>query len=307
MRRFGVVILSMLPAWACAAQAEGPPPRDAAPSQASPADQPADQPADEPADPPARRYGLFSGTYERAPRPLWFAEVEANVWYASPGGEISVGGTPLVSSDRFNLDSPRATPMVEVHLRYDPWTFDFRGSLLDVDSRARLAEPATQGAVTFAAGEAVNSSYRLDEAVFRAGYRVYQFDADANATGRPLLSAGVDLLGGVRLYDGTVGFRGPSGAVGSSFTQIEPLIGFAADVSFEDRYEIQFQNTHAGSPEIDGQSSFTVDIQVTFKYRPVDNAALQVGYRIRRNILEGDDYELDGAVAGVFAGLTVRF
>lgn len=297
--RLVVCAAAALPTAAGSAQAD---PQPEATESAAPAPAPQAQ-----AEPPPRRTGFFAGSYTRAQRPDWSTEVEANVWYGSPGGDISIGGTPLVATDRFNIDSPRASPMVEVHSRLDPWTISLRGSLLDVDSTTSLAEAAGLGPVTFAAGEAVSSSYRLDEFSVRAGYRVYQFDADANVYGRPLLSAGVDLVGGLRLYDGSIGVRGASGSAGASFTHLEPLIGFAADVSFADKYEIQIQNTHAGTPSIDGQRSFTVDIQVTFKYRATENAAVQLGYRIRRNILEGDDYELDGAVAGIFGGLTVRF
>lgn len=259
------------------------------------------------AEPVERDPGFFSGTYLRADRTDWVAEVEANTWYVAPGGDVSIGGVPLVDTARLNLDSPRATPMVEVQARFDPFTLSLRGSLLDVNDQAILPTATTLGVATFAASELVNTSYRLDEAVARLGYRMYQFDAEADQRGRARISAGVDLLSGLRLYDGSVGVSGPSGSVGSSFTHLEPLVGIAADVTFADRYEIQFQNTYAGTPKIDGQRSFSLDIQVTFKYRPFENAGVQVGYRIRRNFLEGDDYELDGAVAGVFAGLTLRF
>ncbi|MEO0632244.1 MAG: hypothetical protein AAFY46_16190, partial [Planctomycetota bacterium] len=129
----------------------------------------------------------------------------------------------------------------------------------------------------------------------------------ANARGRPLLSVGLDLKGGIRVYDGTFGVEGPISSAGASFTHVEPLVGFTADIAFADRYEIQLQNTLGGSPTIDDRSSFTFDVQATFKYRFVDNAAFQLGYRLRRTVLTGSDYELDGAVAGLFAGLTVRF
>ncbi|MEO0629457.1 MAG: hypothetical protein AAFY46_01855 [Planctomycetota bacterium] len=295
MRRWFAVILCSLTPAVCAAQAVS---DDGAATDSS---------GEASTNEPPRRYGFFSGTYDRAPRPIWLAEVEANVWYASPGGDISIGGTQLTGTAGFNLDSPRATPMVEAHLRYDPWTFTIRGSLLDVGARTTLTQAETLGAATFAAGDSVSSGYRLDEVVFRGGYRVYQFDADANARGRPMLSVGVDLKGGLRLYDGTFGVEGPVSSAGVSFTHVEPLIGFTADIAFDDRYEIQLQNTYGGLPTIDDRSSFTFDLQATFKYRFLDNAAVQLGYRIRRNVLVGSDYELDGAVAGVFAGLTVRF
>ncbi|MEL6499545.1 MAG: hypothetical protein AAF937_11145 [Planctomycetota bacterium] len=296
MRRWIAAILPLLPAAACVAQSDDPQPAPTEAVEARP----------DTAEPP-RRYGFFSGTYERAPRPIWLAEVEANAWYASPGGDISIGNTEPTGTAGFNLDSPRATAMVEAHLRSDPWTFTVRGSLLDVGARTTLTEPVTLGPATFAAGDSVSSGYRLDEIVFRAGYKVYQFDADANARGRPLLSAGLDLMGGVRLYDGTFGVEGPVSSAGASFTHVEPLIGFTADITFADRYEIQLQNSYGATPTIDDQRSFTFDIQATFKYRFVDNAAFQLGYRLRRTVLEGSDFELDGAVAGVFAGLTVRF
>ncbi|MEO1715795.1 MAG: hypothetical protein AAFR76_01675 [Planctomycetota bacterium] len=296
MRRWIAAILPLLSVALCAAQGDDP--------QPAPTDVVDAQP--DTAEPP-RRYGFFSGTYEHAPRPIWTAEVEANAWYASPGGDISIGDIEPAGTAEFNLDSPRATPMVEAHLRYDPWTFTVRGSLLDVGARTTLSEPATLGPATFAAGDSVSSGYRLDEWVLRAGYRVYQFDADANAQGRPLLSVGLDLKGGIRVYDGTFGVEGPISSAGASFTHVEPLVGFTADIAFEDRYEIQLQNTLGGSPTIDDRSSFTFDVQATFKYRFVDNAAFQLGYRLRRTVLTGSDYELDGAVAGLFAGLTVRF
>jgi hypothetical protein len=251
--------------------------------------------------------GFFSGAYEPAERRMWFLETEINAWYVSPGGDLSIGGSPLAETATLNVDSPQATPMVEAHARLDPFTLSIRGSLLDVDNAAQLPTPTTLGVVTYGAGEIVETNYRLDEAAVRLGYRLFQFDGDPDERGRPLISAGVELLGGLRVFDGSLGVTGASGTVGTSFTHVEPLIGFAADVTFADKYEIQFQNTHAGTPDIDGQRSFTVDIQVTFKYRPVENAAVQLGYRIRQNRLKGDDYEIDGAVAGIFAGLALRF
>lgn len=307
MKRCVGVILSAFPIAVCFAQPDAQPDGQAELSLVDAAAEPAAEPAAEQVAEPPRRYGFFSGTYTRAPRPYWHTEIEANVWYASPGGDVSIGGTQLTGTDGFNLDSPRATPMVEAHLRYDPWNLSFRGSLLDVGSTAFIGEPTTLGPATFAAGDAVTSGYRLDEFALRAGYRFYQFDADASARGRPLFSVGVDAMAGLRVYDGTFAVAGPGGSAGASFTHIEPLVGFTTDITFADRYEIQIQNTYGGSPTIDDRSSFTFDLQATFKYRPIDNAAIQLGYRIRRNVLVGSDYELDGAVAGVFAGLTLRF
>lgn len=263
-----------------------------------------EQPA---AEPSLRNYGFFSGSYDRALRPEWDYELEANVWYVSPGGDISIGGSPKAPTASLNVDSPRAAPLAEIHARFDPYTVSFRGSLLDVDGVADLTGPLAVGPVAFAAGETVNANYRLDTADVRVGRRVYQFDGEPNERGRPLLSSGVTLEGGLRIYDASVGVIGPSGSAGASFTHLEPVVGVTAELGFADRYQIQLQNSFGGIFEIDGQDSYSVDIQVSFKYRPVDNASIQLGYRIRRNVLEGDDYELDGAVAGLFAGLSLRF
>jgi hypothetical protein len=258
----------------------------------------------------ARRLGFFSGRYERAAGREWTVEVEPSGWYASPGGSVAIGGGGLVETSALNLDSPVISPYVESHVRWDPWKLSLSGSLLTNNGTVTLDAPVTLGATTFFAGETVDSRFRLDSAEVKLGYSVYAFDSDPDAQGVALMSSEVDLVVGARYYD--FGFRieelGGAGARESGrIRHVEPLIGVRADVTFEDRYEIEVEANVGGSPEMDSRDSRSGNIQAAFKYRPSANTSIQIGYRLRVTDLRNDVLELNGAVAGLFGGVSIRF
>lgn len=261
-----------------------------------------------------RRLGFFSGRYERAAGRVWTVELEPSGWFASPGGSVAIGGdgngSGLVETAALNLDSPVISPYVESHIRLDPLKISLSGSLLTNNGTVTLDAPVVFGATTFVADETIDSRFRLDSAEVKLGYSVYAFDSDPDARGVALMSSEVDLVVGARFYD--FGFRveslgGGGGRESGRIRHVEGLIGVRADVTFEDRYEIEVEANVGGTPEMDSRDSRSSNLQAAFKFRPTSNTSIQIGYRLRVTDLRDADLELNGAVAGLFGGISIRF
>ena len=78
-----------------------------------------------------------------------------------------------------------------------------------------------------------------------------------------------------------------------------------------DRFDIDLQVLAGGFDAGRGHSSFSIEIVNGYTYRPIENVGVQVGYRLSwYSLQDGSDvnrFDYTGAVAGLFAGVVIRF
>ena len=297
-------------ALAAASQPEPEPEPGPEPREDAQADAPAPPAANATQDPRSTRdYGFFSGRYDPAKPPNWAIEFEPLVWYAAPAGDIELNNGDLVAISDLNLDSPRLSEKLHINGRVNRWTLSLLGSLVESSGGVTLTEPVTLGSTSFAIGDELSSSVRLDSAEFHAGYRVAEFGGRPNDRGLSRFYTRMDVVTGLRFYDFEFETRGVSvpGRVATSITHLEPLLGFRYSVELEQSLHAELEVNFGWTPEFDGQGSRSGSIQAGISYRPLRNYGVQVGYQLRTSDIRNSESEFSGSVAGLFAGLTVRF
>lgn len=284
----------------------------AAPAHAQPETQPEPGPSEPLSTSGEREYGFFSGSYEPAdPLPDRF-EFEPFVWYASPGGEVSFGeGSTLTHTSDLSIDDPRLSGGAELHLVRDKWRFSLLGAHVSQNGGAVQNAPSQQGPISVMTGDTLRTEFDLTTVSLRGGYRLWEFEVDPTDAGVPEISSSVDLVAGLRAFDyqletEVIAGSPPARTSGDMF-HVEPVVGAKWEIHFRDRYTIDFSSNVGFLPEISDQSSSSLDLTVGFKWRPHRNVAAQIGYRLLVFDLESDDVEAEGALAGLYTGVVLRF
>jgi len=267
------------------------------------------EPIDQPAD---QRQGFFGGDYELTERTEFDVEFEPFVWFVSPGGDVGFGGgSPLIHTSDLSLDNPRVLGGAELHLMRDKWRLSLLGAHAQQDGDMTAASSLTLGTLSVAPGDTLHAEFAMTVASIRVGYEVWSFATDPDENGTPEVSSRVELVGGLRAFDYSleteINGGGPGARVKGDLFHVEPIVGAKWEINFDDLYTIDFATNFGYLPKLGDQSSSSLDLTVGFKYRPTPNVGAQIGYRLLVFDLETDDVEAEGALAGLYGGISIRF
>lgn len=237
------------------------------------------------------------------PGDRWVVKLQPRVWYLAPTADIRLPGSEsTVDLDDLDANQPRIGPYGELTIQADAWQFTLSGADFSASSSTLARRGLTLGDLTIAPGARVDTSLDLTFGQFSAGYRLvnHRFDPEAANVGR------LWVLGGVRVYEFQTEVS--TGALIDQAEEFwaEPFAGVRGELQLVDDFSIDLEITGGYS----GDAS-SLDVAVGFQWRPVDWFGAQIGYRILRAGLEDGDgtdrYEFDGSLAGLFAGVVLRF
>lgn len=260
--------------------------------------------------PASRELGFFAGNDVRMPVDQPTVQIEPFVWYVSPGGSVGIGGSPLVETQDLSIDDPRLGPGIEAHLRRGPWRLSLLGALTSQHGGNVAEEPLAFGGLSVAAGETIVTEIDLDVYGIMGAYRVWGYAAEPDSKGVPLFESSLDLVAGVRLYDYGLTVERITGAPGRAsgdMQHAEPVVGAKWSIEFANQFSIDLATNFGYLPEVSGQSSNSLDITAGFRYAPTPLVAAQIGYRLLVFDLESDDVEAEGALAGLYGGVSIQF
>jgi hypothetical protein len=266
-----------------------------------------------------------------SPDPSWTVQIEPSFWYVSPSGKVKLpvnsgtGGagftTPgdSVRVDDLNLDTPRFEPSGEIHLSSGRWRVTFSGADYSLDRHDTVADSSFRlGSVVVAPGDTLDVDFHLTTVELTAGYRVWgRVFSSPEFTEKPENAveslARVYVIGGARIYDVGFDVARTSGAYASADADEffgEPIVGIRIEADLARNFTLDAQVTGGGLPAGD-TTSYSVDIQAGFQWRPHPNVGVQIGYRQLAYWLsdgsDEDEFSYDGRLAGLFAGLVIRF
>lgn len=246
----------------------------------------------------------------------WTVEVNPRLWWVSPSGKMQLPGSTAskVRVETLDLDTPEFTPAGSVAINADRFRFSFFGSSYSRDARFSAGSAFQLGTLSVTAGDAVHSMFDLGMYELTLGYRFYRrdfaIDSLAPAECAHLL---LDLyvLGGARLYDLDVQVERPTIATtGADQLFVEPIAGVRSELSVTRDFTINLQLDGGGYGDSD-RTSYSFNISVDFQWRPISWMGVQIGWRqTLYSFTDGENatsFEYDGAMAGLFAGLSFRF
>jgi hypothetical protein len=124
-------------------------------------------------------------------------------------------------------------------------------------------------------------------------------------------------VGGVRALDVSVdsvvlpmGSTGESGSAGDDALHAHPYAGVRWELEIREQFTIDLEVTLGGFESGDSES-WSSDILVGFQWNPTQHFGAQIGYRQLLLGIESDEapqeFAWQGGLAGVYAGVTLRF
>ncbi|GIK19794.1 MAG: hypothetical protein DYG93_09270 [Leptolyngbya sp. PLA2] len=250
----------------------------------------------------------------------WTVRFEPAVWFVGASGDLRLPGTEASGNGQkldfgdLNLDSPRASPFGELHLKRGPWRISFSALALSSGGRDFAADgPGQLGPIAFDAGDVLDLS--MDYVTFdtTGGYEFLTAERGTTENGGVQLRSRLIGFAGARFHDVDfdASLQAPDGvSVSADRLFAEPIVGLRWELDINERFTIDVVGA-GGAFGWGDQSSWSADIGVGFTWRPVENLGVQVGYRQLVVGLEDGDaperFEWRGSVAGLYAGAVLRF
>ncbi len=244
-------------------------------------------------------------------------QAQVRMWYLSPAGKLGLPSTngaagAYMRTNDLDLDQPRISPFAEVSMKAAAWRFTFSGANYDLSHNATAPFAFTLGSTPVAGGTAFRMDFDYSTFNLTVGYRFCDYDfgkEGGGEAGRHVLR--IEGVGGVRFHD--VGIRITNTLDNTSGTNQffgEAIAGARAELQLARDFSIDLELTGGGMP-IDGHSVYSIDVAVGFSWRIVDGIAAQIGWRQLAFDLEDDSgarqFKYEGTLAGLFAGVVIRF
>ncbi len=249
--------------------------------------------------------------------PDWRFEIKPVAWYVAPGGDLRLpgnavdGGGEQHNLSELNLDSPRFSPAGEVRAAHGDWRFTLGGVGFSVGDRGWVPDESGQiGSLGFDPGDAMVSSLDFASAQGSVGYRLWHEEKGRTEAGGPRIAAGLQGVGGLRIYDIDFEVRGPSDATSFDDVLGDPFLGATLTLGFVERFTIEV-TVLLGYFSTGDDEAFSWDTMVGLAWHPRPYFALEVGYRqLAFDLTSGsgdEEFSWRGAMAGLYAGGSLRF
>lgn len=244
-------------------------------------------------------------------------QIEPKMWYVAPSGDLTLPAGPAfadagdsVRLKTLDLDAPRISPAGDLAIVVDAWRFSLSGASFSADrDRVVVGRSFRLGNVQAAPGSAVAAQMDFTTAEFTFGREFWSPDfSESSLPVRWRFS----WLAGARMYDTSFEVRDLGSSARSSADEffLEPIVGARSDLDLAEDFSIVLQVSGGGFAWSE-RSSFSFDIAAGFQWRPLDWLGLQIGYRQLAFTLSAEEdreeFEYDGRLAGLFAGVTLRF
>ncbi len=249
----------------------------------------------------------------------WTLSAEPSVWFASPGGKMKLsrsGGTSgqnlRTELSDLNLDNPSPSPGGEINLRKGDWGLTVRGFYFSSEGDATQSSAGQIGDLSFASGDRLRSELEFGAVEAEGSYRFIDRNLRPLDEGGHAFNFALDGVAGLRLYDIGWSVREVGAATGESADEffIEPLVGGKISMELYEQVTVDLQLT-AGGIGWSGYDVFSVDVIVGVQWNPHPNLGVQAGYRqLAFGLGRGEDddrFEQRGALAGLYAGVVLRF
>lgn len=245
-----------------------------------------------------------------APSDLRF-EFQPVVWAPAVTGDVELRGSGNdVDIDSLGFDDVQISPAARLSIGTGDFTLRASGFGFQLDEGLRARDDFDIGSISVAAGESFDVEFDLVSVEAIGMWRIWRRDMPRLRGGAPIAMR-LDVGGGLRLYDLDAAFTSGSGAgTRSDHTWIEPIAAAAAGVDFGERFDVDLKVTAGGLP-LSNTTSSSFDVTIAGRWDFTENVGATLGYRfLSVNLSDGDgadEFSWRGSIAGLFAGVVIRF
>jgi hypothetical protein len=230
----------------------------------------------------------------------WQASASLSLWRPALQDDLTLPGGPAIKFEDPNLDEAELAPLLEARFWNEKWAIDVGGFLFEADSSSQSAAGFQLGAVAVASGAAYSA-----EADYGAFWAILSRCVAEEPLEGPEETRGLlrlDLGAGVRVSDMSVEIAsGASRDVGDALW-VEALAVARLGVDLPAGVDFDIHGEIGG-----GADSSTWGIGTRLTWSPEPWWGAHVGYRFISTDLDDDGFEYEGALAGLYAGLTISF
>lgn len=238
----------------------------------------------------------------RHPGREWVVQFEPMLWVPALRGDLRAPGAGRFDVETVNLDESRLAPAGEVTFQADKLSFQFSGFGFNVDDTVGAAN--TIGPI--GAGTAVRTEFELSSIEGAVGYEIW------TPIDRPEdeVRLSFDIYAGARFFDADLVLTPAAGAAFAGDGQwVQPMGGVKMNLDLPWRTGIELSVDGGGWGG--DESSFAWDITVAFFWVFHDHAGVEIGFRhLQMDLQDGSGagaFEVDSALAGLFASVIIRF
>lgn len=238
---------------------------------------------------------------DTAPPLDYRAQVTPIVWWSSLDADVSIDGGSRFGMETIDGDEPQIAAGAEARLDTQRLTFAL-GGFHRSDNLDNTV--ATERLDTIAAGSRVDWDLDITSLSFTAGYRFDDLLPEADVD---LL---LDVYAGVRMFDVDLSISGPGAQLDFDETWAAPVIGGRLRLNLPHDFDVLIDADFGYLP-LGDTTVGTWSVFAGFGYHPTANVGLRVGFRhlsfdYTEDVGAGDR-EFDAFLAGLYAGVVIRF
>jgi hypothetical protein len=239
-------------------------------------------------------------------------EIEPRLWYAALSADLRFpGGEGRLDSEERDFDDSEAAFLGRIRARAGKLSFSLSGFAWGTDTTEVADGDFSAGGLSVAEGESYSVDVDLDSVELFARWQWWSRSLAPAWENADPVTLRFEAGGGVRAYLLDASFNVIGGdARAEDDAWVEPALSAALamdlgrDLTIETEFGVGFLDT--GERE---SSSFDITLRGEWRFNDTFSAVL--GYRFfSADLSDGDDddeFSLDGSVAGLLLGATIRF
>lgn len=257
---------------------------------------------------PARQDGSLDEPMQKKSWPDWSLKLEPMLWAPALRGDVKLPASSRLDFSDVDADENEFVPAGRATLRADDWTFMFRGFGFERDESGESDVGFSLDGAPVAPGDEVRTEVDIWGFDLTAGYNLFTPVDNIARESRIAL----DIYGGARVHSVDVSMSANAAESSAGETWAEPIVGGRVTVDLPYGFGMNL-STDVGAMPFGDETSFSWDITVAFTWMFFEdrNAGLEVGFRHLYMNLESDEgadaFEFDGALAGLFGAIVIRF
>ncbi|GAB4547403.1 MAG: hypothetical protein Tsb0013_07160 [Phycisphaerales bacterium] len=233
------------------------------------------------------------------------AEITPIVWWSSFAGDIAFGAGGSFDLETIDADEPAIAAGAEARLDTERLTFALGGfHRSDSADNQRTGDAITPGGIAVPAGSRVDWDLDLTSLSATAGYRFDDLIPD------PEVDLRFDVYAGVRYVDLELALDAPAGSVAFDERWMTPIVGARLRVDLPHDIDVLI-DADLGLLPLGDTTTSTWSVFAGVGYQPTPNLGVRVGFRhisLDYNDSSGaGDTEFNGFLAGLYAGVVIRF
>ncbi len=233
------------------------------------------------------------------------AEITPIVWWSAIAADISIAPGDSFDVESIDADEPTFAAGAQARIDAQKLTFTLGGFHRSDDAGGvRTRDAIAAGSLVIGAGSRVDWDLDLTSVKATAGYR---FDPIID-TERVTLA--LDAYAGIRYFDLNFRLTSPAGVAAFDEQWALPVVGVRMRLDLPYEFDVLIE-TDLGYLPLGDTTATSWEIFAGVGYQPIPNVGVRVGFRhlsIRYTDDTGaGDEEFQGFLAGLYAGVVIRF